>query len=76
LEQRKDIPGRISNLLEFYYSPVGTGSSIIILDYKDAEEWLTYMREIPILNFYEHEIYPLTDGFESIKSVFVTIKAM
>ena len=60
-------------VLEFYYSPAGY--AIVILDYKSAEEWVKDQNMLPILSYYTHEIYPLADGEESMKSFVEALKA-
>ncbi|MGD0794531.1 MAG: hypothetical protein ABR958_02905 [Dehalococcoidales bacterium] len=60
-------------ILEYYYSPAAC--SVVILDYKNAEEWVKDQNSIPILAYYDSEIYPLADFDESMKSFLETIKA-
>ena len=61
-------------ILELYVTPIG--SSVVILDYETADEWVKDQRNIPLLNYYEFEIYPLADGFEAVKGIIASLKAM
>jgi muconolactone delta-isomerase len=70
--QQQQKEGR---LLEFYASPVGTGRSIVILDYKNGEDWEKDIMAIPVLNYYEQEVYPLADGFEACKAMLEALAA-
>jgi hypothetical protein len=63
-------------ILEYYYSPVGAGCSIVILDYKNADDWMKDIATIPMLNYFENDIYPLADGFETTKGMIASLKAM
>ena len=60
-------------ILEAYYSP--TGCSMVILDYKDAEDWIKDQASVPILSYYHQEAYPLADMETSVKSVIESLKA-
>ena len=62
-------------LLEYYYSPAGGGRIIIILDYRDGEEWVKDLMSVPIQSYYEYDIYPMADGFETAKAMFAAMKA-
>jgi predicted ATP-binding protein involved in virulence len=59
--------------LEAYVSPAGCMA--VILEYKNAEEWVKDQNMIPILNYYTQEIYPLADMEESVKGFMEAIKA-
>lgn len=59
-------------IVEYYYAP--TGYSIVILDYKDADEWVRDKRNLPILNYMDEEVYPLAEGFGALKAVVESIK--
>ena len=61
-------------ILEFYASPIGY--SVVILDYESADEWVRDQKDIPIINYYEFEAYPLADGFETVKGMIDSLKAM
>ena len=59
--------------LEGYYSP--TGYSIAILDYKDADEWAKEQASVPIVRYYDWEVYPLAQLEEGMKSLLESLKA-
>ena len=65
--------GDEGKLLEAYYSPIGC--SMVILDYKDAEDWIKDQASVPILSYYHQEAYPLADMETSVKSVIESLKA-
>jgi hypothetical protein len=60
-------------VLEAYYSPVGC--SVAILDYKGADEWVKDQTSVPILRYYDWEVYPLADFDESMKGILEGLKA-
>jgi hypothetical protein len=64
---------KAGKILEFYYSPVGC--SVVILNYNNAEEWIKEQLMLPILTYYDQEIYPLADGNESMKAFVEALKA-
>lgn len=68
IEQQK----KQGKVLEYYYSPAGY--NIVILDYKDAEEWTKDQLSIPILTYVDTEVYPLTEGFVALKGMIEAIK--
>ena len=68
MEQQK----RQGKVLEYYYSPAGY--QIVILEYKDAEEWTKDQLSIPVLTYVDNEIYPLTDGFPALKGMIEVLK--
>jgi hypothetical protein len=68
LEQQK----KAGELLDFYYSPAGC--SVAILEQKNAEEWVKGQASIPILNYANFEVYPLTDGFPAMKTLIESLK--
>ncbi len=59
-------------VLEYYYSPAGY--NIVILDYKDAEEWAKDQLSIPVLTYVDTEVYPLTEGLVALKGMIEAIK--
>src|SRR3972149_58760 len=59
--------------LEGYISPAGC--AVTILEYKNAEEWIKDQNLVPILQYYEQELYPLADMDESMKSYLEALKA-
>ncbi len=68
MEQQK----KQGKILEYYYSPAGY--QVVILDYKDADEWAKDQLSIPVLTYVDNEIYPLTDGFTMLKGMIEAIK--
>ncbi len=68
IEQQK----KQGKVLEYYYSPAGY--NIVILDYKDAEEWTKDQISVPVLTYVDTEIYPLTDGSTALKGMIEAIK--
>jgi muconolactone delta-isomerase len=68
IEQQKN-QGKV---LEYYYSPAGY--NIVIIDYKDAEEWTKDQLSIPVLTYVDTEVYPLTDGFAALKGMIGALK--
>jgi muconolactone delta-isomerase len=68
MEQQK----RQGKVLEYYYSPAGY--QIVILEYKDAEEWAKDQLSIPVLTYVDNEIYPLTEGFAVLKGMIEAMK--
>jgi muconolactone delta-isomerase len=69
MEQQK----KQGKVLEYYYSPAGY--NIVILDYKNAEEWGKDQLSIPVLTYVDTEVYPLTDGFAVLKGMIESLKA-
>ncbi len=63
LEQQR----KAGELLEFYYSPAGC--SVVILEQKNAEEWVKNQGAVPILNYANFEVYPLSEGFSAMKTL-------
>lgn len=61
-------------VLELYVSPIGC--TVVILNYDSADEWVKDQRNVPGINYYEWEAYPLADGFESLRGMIGTLKAM
>ena len=59
--------------LEAYVSPAGCFA--VILDYKSSEEWVKNQLAIPILTYYNQEIYPLADMEELMKAYIEALKA-
>jgi hypothetical protein len=64
---------KAGKLLEYYYSPVGC--IVVILNYNNAEEWVKDQLSMPILTYYDNELYPLADGNESTKAFIEFLKA-
>jgi hypothetical protein len=60
-------------LLESYYSPSGLG--MVILNYANADEWVKDQNMVPILPYYDQEVYPLADMEEVMKSNLEALKA-
>ena len=60
-------------ILEYYASPANY--AVVILDYKNAEEWVKDQNSIPILAYYDQEIYPLADMEEVVKTYLEALKA-
>lgn len=60
-------------VLDYYYSPAGY--NITILEYKSAEEWAADQAAVPVVNYADHEVYPLTDGFPVLKNTIKNLKA-
>ncbi len=67
--QKQKKEGKV---LEYYYSPAGC--SVVILDYKDGDEWVKDQAALPILNHYPHEVYPLADMEKSIHALIESLK--
>jgi hypothetical protein len=67
-EQQK----KTGELVDLYYSPAGC--SVAILEQKNAEEWVKHQNAIPILNYANFEVYPLTDGFSAMKTLIEGLK--
>ena len=63
MEQQK----KQGKILDYYYSPAGY--QIVILNYETAEEWSKDQISIPILNYVDNEVYPLTEGFSIFKGL-------
>ena len=61
-------------ILELYVSPLNY--SVVILNYDSADEWVKDQRNIPGINYYEWEAYPLADGFESLRGMIESLKSM
>jgi hypothetical protein len=61
-------------VLASYYSPA-KNCSITILNYDKAEEWMKDLMDIPIMTFYDQEIYPLVDMEDAAKEMIKTLKA-
>jgi len=61
-------------ILEYYHSPAGR--SVVVLEYESADEWVKEQGIIPILNYLEAEVYPLANGFEALKGMIESMKAM
>ena len=59
--------------LEGYVSPAGCMA--VILDYKNVEEWVKDQLVVPILTYYNQEIYPLADMDELMKAYVECLKA-
>jgi len=59
-------------ILESYYSPAGC--SVVILDYKEAEEWIQDQASVPILSYYHQEVYPIADMETSMQSLVEGLK--
>jgi hypothetical protein len=59
--------------LEGYYSPAGLG--MVILNYNNADEWVKDQNLVPMLQYYEQELYPLADMEESFKTMLEALKA-
>ncbi len=59
--------------LEGYSSP--TGHAIAILDYKDADEWMKEQTSVPIVRYYDWEVYPLAHLEEGMNSLLGSLKA-
>ena len=64
---------KAGKFLEGYVSPAGCMA--VILEYKNAEEWLKDQNMVPILTYYTQEIYPLADMDEAMKSMSEFLKA-
>jgi hypothetical protein len=64
---------KAGKILDYYYSPVGC--VVVILNYNNADEWVKDQVAMPILTYYDNEIYPLADGNESVKAFIETLKA-
>jgi muconolactone delta-isomerase len=69
IEQQK----KQGKVLEYYYSPAGY--NIVILDYKDAEEWAKDQLSVPVLTYVDTQVYPLTDGSTTINGMIEVLKA-
>ena len=59
-------------LLEAYYSPAGL--SMVILNYDNADEWVKDQNMVPLLSYYDQEVYPLADLDESMKTMLEALK--
>jgi hypothetical protein len=69
MEQQK----KEGKILEYYYSPAGC--SVVIVDYVNAEQWVQDQAAIPILSYYDQEIYPLSDANQAMKTMVQSLKA-
>ena len=69
IEQQK----KQGKVLEYYYSPVGY--NIVILEYKDAEEWAKDQLSVPVLTYVDTQVYPLTDGATTLNGMIEVLKA-
>jgi hypothetical protein len=69
IEQQK----KQGKVLEYYYSPAGY--NIVILDYKDAEEWAKDQLSVPVLAYVDTQVYPLSDGSTTLKGMIEAVKA-
>jgi hypothetical protein len=64
---------KAGKILEAYYSPVGC--IVVMLNYNTAEEWVKDQISMPILTYYDNEIYPLADYEQSLKIFTEGLKA-
>ena len=76
LEMAMAVMGQLKKagkLLEYYSSPVGC--LLVILNYNNAEEWVKDQISMPLLTYYDQEIYPLADGDQMMKAFDEGLKA-
>ncbi len=61
-------------LLASYYSPVKSCVAVIV-DYDKTEDWMKDLQAIPIMMYYDQEIYPIVDMEDAAKDIIKALKA-
>ena len=60
-------------IVDYFYSPLGC--TVVIVDYENSDEWVKDQMSIPILSYYEQDIYPLSDLGKTVEAMVDALKA-
>ena len=60
-------------ILDYFYSP--GGYTVVIVEYENSDEWVKDQMAIPILSYYDQEIYPLCDLGKTVETFINALKA-
>lgn len=63
---------KAGKILESYIS--ASACTVVMLEYNNVEEWVKDQLSIPLLTYYNQEIYPLADMEKSMKSFVEALK--
>ena len=60
-------------IVDYFYSPLRC--TVVVVDYPSTEEWVKDQAAIPILAYYDQEIYPLSEAEPAIEGLLEGLKA-